>query len=97
VFYHILCQSAHRKLQKLGLATIYKDDSDFRKYCVMIDSLPFLPLDKVIDGMTCLKENIPKLALSNVGDRVQSTKLGTKQSTENRLKNVCMQNKNNDI
>jgi len=60
-FYN-LCQSTHRKLQKLGLATIYKEDSDFRKYCGMIDSLAFLPLDKVIDGMTCLKENIPPYA-----------------------------------
>jgi len=36
-FYH-LCQSTHRKLQKLGLETIYKEDSDFRKYCGMINS-----------------------------------------------------------
>jgi len=56
-FYH-LCHSTHRKLQKLGLETIYKD-SEFRKYCGMIDSLAFLPLGKVLDGMTCLKENIP--------------------------------------
>lgn len=37
-----------------------------------------------------------KLTLSNVGDYGR-TKLGTKQLTENRLKNVCMQIKNNDI
>jgi len=52
-----LYQSTHRKLQKLGLETIYKEDSEFRKYYGMIDSLAFLPLDKVLDGMTCLKEN----------------------------------------
>jgi len=53
----------HRKVQKLGLETIYKQDSDFRKYCGMIDSLAFLSLNKVLDGMqTCLKENIPPYA-----------------------------------
>ncbi|KAE9522791.1 hypothetical protein AGLY_016832 [Aphis glycines] len=186
-FYH-LCQSTHRKLQKLGLETIYKEESEFRKYCGMIDSLAFLPLNKVLDGMTCLKENIPphaedllfyfdfyyvngthrrvgtastlrlrkvtpifppstwnvheltlkgghrtnnstegwnnrfsklcghkdptiwnlikkmkmevaadqaKLALSNVD--YGSTKLGTNKLIENRLKNLCMQIKNNDI
>jgi len=38
-----------------------------------------------------------KLALSNVGDYAGSTKLGTKKLIENRLKNLCMQIKNNDI
>ena len=38
-----------------------------------------------------------KLALNNVVDRVQSTKLDTKQLSENRLKNVCVQIKNNEI
>lgn len=57
-FYH-LCQLTHRILKKLGLATIYKQDRAFRKFCGMIDSLSFLSLDKVLDGMTCLKENIP--------------------------------------
>ncbi|KAE9545336.1 hypothetical protein AGLY_000879 [Aphis glycines] len=51
--------STHRILQKISLETIYKEDSEFRKYCGMIDSLAFLPLDKVLDGLTRLKENIP--------------------------------------
>jgi len=37
-----------------------------------------------------------KLALSNV-EGYASTKLGTKQLTENHLKNVCVQIKNNEI
>lgn len=57
-FYH-LCQSIHRKLQKLGLSTIYKENIEFRNYCGMIDSLAFLPLNKVLDRMAYLKENIP--------------------------------------
>lgn len=38
--------------------------------------------------------NQVKLALNNVRDY---TVLGTKQLTENRLKNVCVQIENNDI
>lgn len=38
---------------------IYKEDDNFRKYCGMIDGLAFLPQDKVLDGMTCLKQIMP--------------------------------------
>jgi len=57
-FYH-LCQSTHRKIQKLGLSEIYKKDGNFRKFCGMLDGLAFLPQDKVLDGMACLKEIMP--------------------------------------
>lgn len=43
-FYN-LCQSTHRKIQKLGLLKIYKGDNIFRKYCGMTDGTAFLPQD----------------------------------------------------
>jgi len=56
-FYH-LCQSTFHKLQKLGFFEQYKNDEVFRKFCTMVDSLAFLPLDDVKNGMTYLKQNI---------------------------------------
>lgn len=57
-FYH-LCQSTHRKIQKLGLSGIHKNDINFRQFCGMLDGLAFLPQDKVLEGMACLKEIMP--------------------------------------
>jgi len=57
-FYH-LCQSTFRKLQELGLSERYIKDEVFRKFCGMVDSLAFLPLDYVKNGMEYLKQNIP--------------------------------------
>jgi len=50
-FVSFMSVHTHRKAQKLYLETIYKLDGGFRKYCGMIDSLAFMPLDKVLDGM----------------------------------------------
>lgn len=58
-FYH-LCQSTFRKVQELGLATMYKRDEEFRKHCGMVDALAFLPLHLVEEGMTYLKDNLPE-------------------------------------
>uniref|UniRef100_A0A2S2NEM4 MULE transposase domain-containing protein n=1 Tax=Schizaphis graminum TaxID=13262 RepID=A0A2S2NEM4_SCHGA len=58
-FYH-LCQSTFRKVQELGLATMYKRDEEFRKHCGMVDALAFLPLQLVEEGMTYLKNNLPE-------------------------------------
>jgi len=52
-FYH-LCQSTYRKVQALGLSNRYQEDEGFRLFCAMIDSLAFLPLNKVKEGMECL-------------------------------------------
>jgi len=60
-FYH-LCQSTYRKVQELGLSQRYQKDESFRMFCAMIDSLAFLPLNKVQEGMECLKQNIPNKA-----------------------------------
>ena len=49
-FYH-LTQSSWRKIQELGLTTIYKDDEDIKLFCGMVDSLAFLPLDDIPAGI----------------------------------------------
>ncbi|KAL4126931.1 hypothetical protein QTP88_011129 [Uroleucon formosanum] len=60
-FYH-LCQSTYRKVQELGLSNTYQENEGFRLFCAMIDSLAFLPLNKVKEGMEYLKQNIPNKA-----------------------------------
>ena len=57
-FYH-LTQNTWRKLQSLGLSSIYKEDESTRHFCGMIDGLAFLPIDKVVDGMNFLKTKCP--------------------------------------
>lgn len=46
-FYH-LTQSTWRKIQDLGLATVYKSDENVKHFCGMLDSLAFLPLVEVM-------------------------------------------------
>lgn len=58
-FYH-LTQSTWRKIQALGLVTLYRESEDVRLFCGMLDGLAFLPLDRVHDGLQFLKENIPE-------------------------------------
>lgn len=60
-FYH-LCQSTFRKVQELGLATMYKRDEEFRKHCGMVDALAFLLLHLVEEGMMYLPEIYPKIS-----------------------------------
>ena len=57
-FYH-LTQSTWRKVQDLGLSSHYKENSDFRHFCGMIDGLAFLPVQDVEEGMAYLKDNVP--------------------------------------
>ena len=58
-FYH-LTQSTWRKIQKLGLATTYGENEEFRLFCGQLDALALLPMDKVKEGMTYLKSNTPE-------------------------------------
>jgi hypothetical protein len=51
-FFH-LCQSTWRKIQTLGLATMYKENDEAKQFCGMIDGLAFLPLSDINEG----KEN----------------------------------------
>ena len=57
-FYH-LTQSIWCKVQDLGLSSLYKEDSDFRHFCGMIDGLAFHPGEDVEEGMAYLKDNVP--------------------------------------
>lgn len=58
-FYH-LTQSSWRKIQELGLATVYKENEDIKLFRAMVDSLAFLPLEDVSAGMNYLKQNTPE-------------------------------------
>ncbi|KAL4141490.1 hypothetical protein QTP88_004120 [Uroleucon formosanum] len=60
--FYYLCQSTYRKVQELGLSNRYQENEGFRLFCAMIDSLAFLPLNKVKEGMEYLKQNIPNEA-----------------------------------
>ena len=57
-FYH-LTQSTWRKIQDLGLVNLYRTNADAKHFCGMLDGLALLPLDKVSEGMSWLKDNTP--------------------------------------
>ncbi|KAL8618277.1 hypothetical protein ACOMHN_000177 [Nucella lapillus] len=57
-FYH-LCQATWRKVQEVGLTNAYKDNDQVRAFVGKMDALAFLPEDRVADGMTHLRENVP--------------------------------------
>jgi len=64
-----------------GLSNRYQEEEGFRMFCAMIDSLTFLPLNKVQDGMECLKQNISNEAndlLINFFTRIQNYKINIK-------------------
>ena len=53
-FYH-LTQSIWRKIQNLGLTTLYENDNNFCLFSGQIVTLAFLPPDEVTDGITYLR------------------------------------------
>ena len=62
-----------RKVQELGLATLYKELKDIQHFCGMLDGLAFLPVDDVQAGMNFLRNNLPELDNDNqkLADLVQ--------------------------
>lgn len=58
-FFHYT-QSIHRKIQKLGLSTIYRDDGKVRSICQQLMALALLPLDKVESAFESLAANHPQ-------------------------------------
>ena len=48
-FFH-LTQNTWRKIQSLGLATLYKDDDEAEQFCGMIDALAFVPESNLHEG-----------------------------------------------
>ncbi|XP_065321275.1 uncharacterized protein LOC135928747 [Gordionus sp. m RMFG-2023] len=57
-FYH-LCQSTHRKIQKLGLESEYRTDETLSFFCGMMDGLAFVPLCDMDNAMTFLRSVTP--------------------------------------
>ncbi|KAL8570351.1 hypothetical protein ACOMHN_035769 [Nucella lapillus] len=57
-FYH-LCQATWRKVQEVGLTNAYKDNDQVRAFVGKMDAQSFLPEDRVAEGMTHLRENVP--------------------------------------
>jgi len=57
-FYH-LTQSTWRKIQSMGLVTLYHASEDVQHFYGMLDGVTFLSVDCVVNGLQFLKENIP--------------------------------------
>ena len=57
-FYH-LSQAVWRRIQDLGLVTLYKENPNISLFCCMMLALAFLPIDEVIEGMNHLKTTVP--------------------------------------
>ncbi|KAG7160852.1 phospholipid-transporting ATPase IF-like 3 [Homarus americanus] len=49
-----------RKIQELGLTTIYKDSEDVKLFCGMVDSLALLPLEDIPAGIDYLRDHTPE-------------------------------------
>ena len=47
------------QIKELGLQYNYNNDPDTRNFCGMIDGLAFLPLHRVEEGESILKEKVP--------------------------------------
>jgi len=53
--FYQLSQNTYRKIQEVGLQAKYKTDDILSHFFAMLDGLPFLPMNKVYDGMQYLK------------------------------------------
>ena len=57
--YFHLCQSINRKVNELGLKTVYESNNDFRIYVRCFPALAFVPPGDVIDAFDILSETKP--------------------------------------
>jgi hypothetical protein len=57
-FYH-MTQASWRKIQQLGLMPLYNNDDDFRLFCGMMESLAFLPVPYLTNGIHLLRTLCP--------------------------------------
>ena len=57
-FYH-LTQASWRKIQQLGLMSLYNNDDDFRLLCGMMEGLAFLPVPDLTNGIHLLRTLCP--------------------------------------
>lgn len=60
-YYH-LTQSTHRKIQQLGLENLYRENDEFMSFCGQVDSLAFLPVSDIFEGMSHLRKIMPEEA-----------------------------------
>lgn len=58
-FYH-LTQNTHKNI--LGLEHLYKNDDKFSLFCRKLDSLAFLPKNRVLEGINFLRTIMPHKA-----------------------------------
>ena len=58
-FYH-LTQSTWREVQAVGLQSAYNESVEVREFCGKLDSLAFLPISDVKEGITVLYGEIPE-------------------------------------
>jgi len=64
-FYH-LTQYTHRKIQSLGLEYMYRNNNNFSIFCRKLDSLAFLPENRVLEGIDFLRTIVPPEAIGLV-------------------------------
>ena len=58
-FYH-LTQSTWRQVQDVGLQSAYHESNEVREFCGKLDSLAFLPIPDVKEGIAVLYRDIPE-------------------------------------
>ena len=61
--YFHFCQTTWRKLQQLGLATLYNTNDEFSLLSRKVNALAFLPVDDVTKGLEILQKSAPNQAL----------------------------------
>jgi hypothetical protein len=54
-----MTQASWRKIQQLGLMPLYNNDDDFRLFCGMMESLAFLPVPYLTNGIHLLRTLCP--------------------------------------
>ena len=79
-FFH-LCQSTWRKIQSLGLSSLYKNDLEVREFCGMLNGLAFLPEDEVVEGLFYLRSIVPSSLESLINYFDQTYVTGTHSRT----------------
>ena len=62
-FFH-LSQAVWRKIQQLGLSTLYVEDEQARQYCKMLCSLAFLPYQQVCEAYEELEERLETMGFA---------------------------------
>ena len=86
-FFH-LTQATWRKIQELGLASLYKTDPEFKLFCGMMDGLAFVPTNQVVPAMAHLRSIMPSTAFELVKYFDETYVNGTERVTKSGSRNV---------